>query len=71
MLILKPWQKRLKKVHQNRMNHTVKHIRNTQIVHMVMKLSVVMTTDLANLYKYTENIVHEFMENMIEEVEDC
>ena len=53
------------------MNHTVKHIKNTQIVHMVMKLSVVMTTDLANLYKYTKNIVHEFMENMIEEVEDC
>ena len=71
MLILKPWQKRLKNVHQNRMNHTVKHIRNTQIVYMVMKLSVFMTTDLANLYKYTENIVHEFMENMIEEVEDC
>ena len=38
---------------------------------MVMKLSVVMTTDLANLYKYAKNIVHEFMENMIEEVEDC
>ena len=38
---------------------------------MVMKLSVFMTTDLANLYKYTENIVHEFMENMIKEVGDC
>ena len=40
--------------HLNKIDHTQKHIRNTQVVDMIINLSVVMMTNLANLCKFTE-----------------
>lgn len=48
------------------------HIRNTQILDMVIGSSVVMMINLVNLRKYTErNAVYKFMKKMLREAENC
>ena len=51
MQILKQEQRRFKHAHQNKINHIQKHIRNTQIVGMFIKLFAVMMRNLTNLCK--------------------
>ena len=54
-------------------NHILKHIRNIQTVDMAIRLSVAMMTNTASPPQYIEvrRLVHEFMEDMLEEVKYC
>ena len=54
MQILKLSQKKYMDVNQIMSNHTQKHIKNIHAVHMVIKLFVVMITNIQNQSKFIE-----------------